>query len=122
MLTAAPKVQSFLQENSEHRPDQYAVLVAVRAAILVFDPAIEEQFKYGGILFGAPKQSCGLFSYANHVSLEFSEGAALPDEGKLLEGSGKLRRHIKLMTTEDIEPKRAVYFIELALNASRLVL
>lgn len=38
----------------------------------------------------------------NHVTLGFNYGAELPDPKTLLEGSGKLYRHIKIKTTEDL--------------------
>jgi hypothetical protein len=40
------------------------------------------------------------FAYVNvftsHVNVGFFQGAALPDPGRLLEGSGKCMRHVKL--------------------------
>ncbi|KAG1648077.1 ATM1-type heavy metal exporter [Nymphon striatum] len=51
--------------------------------------------KYGGIIVeriaGEPKtHCCGYFIYAQHVSLEFSNGVLLPDPDNILEGRGKL--------------------------------
>ena len=54
----------------------------------------------------AEKPFCGIFSYAKHVSLEFGAGASLPDKLKVLEGEGKLRRHIKLSSAQDIAEKQ----------------
>ena len=47
----------------------------------------------------------GIYSYKDHVSLEFSNGARLDDRNGVLEGSGKLRRHVKLYNKDDIEKK-----------------
>lgn len=73
--------------------------------------------KYGGIIVekvaGQPKSHCcGYFVYQHHVSLEFSRGAQLDDPDGILEGSGKLRRHIKLKDTSDIQVKRCSEFLE----------
>jgi hypothetical protein len=51
---------------------------------------------------GAPTACLGdaAFGYVNvftaHVNVGFFQGAALADPGRLLEGSGKLMRHVKL--------------------------
>ena len=43
---------------------------------------------------------CARFGYVNvftsHVNVGFFHGAALPDPGRLLQGTGKLMRHVKL--------------------------
>jgi len=51
------------------------------------------------------------------VSLEFGDGAALPDEHGVLEGAGKLRRHIKLCALDDVEQKHVLQYLTLALRA-----
>ncbi|MEO9896124.1 MAG: DUF1801 domain-containing protein [Paracoccaceae bacterium] len=73
--------------------------------------------KYGGIIVeriaGDPKtQCCGYFIYAQHVSLEFSSGVLLPDPDNILEGKGKLRRHIKLKNSQDLQTKQCRRFLE----------
>jgi len=65
---------------------------------------------YGGLVFereaGAHRSLvCGLYAYAQHLSIEFSHGAALPDPLGVLEGAGKFRRHIKLRSMGDILAK-----------------
>lgn len=81
-------------------------------------PSISEEVKYGGILFSTGQPFCGVFSYAKHVSLEFGAGAFLPDKYKVLEGEGKLRRHIKLFSAQDISGKHVREYLALALKAS----
>lgn len=41
----------------------------------------------------------------DHVQLGFYNGSSLRDTNKLLSGSGKYVRHIKVQTVEDIDPK-----------------
>ncbi len=83
------------------------------------DSSISEEVKYGGILFSVEKPFCGIFSYAKHVSLEFGAGASLPDKFKVLEGEGKLRRHIKLLSAQDITKKHVSEYLLLTLKASQ---
>lgn len=73
--------------------------------------------KYGGVIIeriaGQPKtHCCGYFIYTQHVSLEFSNGVLLPDGDNILEGTGKRRRHIKLMDIQDLQTKRCRHFLE----------
>src|SRR5712691_601134 len=46
---------------------------------------------------------CVIAPYTSHVNLMFSRGASLPDPAGLLEGTGKLARHVKLRTAEDLQ-------------------
>ena len=39
----------------------------------------------------------------NHVTFGFLRGTSLPDPEKLLEGTGKNLRHVKLWTVEDLK-------------------
>ena len=53
----------------------------------------------------------GIFTYKDHVSLEFSKGVDLNDPDGVLEGSGKLRRHLKLYQLQDVADKNAAFFL-----------
>ena len=76
---------------------------------------------YGGTMFerepGVYKTGfCGVFAYANHVSLEFGRGVELTDPDGVLEGKGKLRRHIKLKSLGDLQAKAVESFIKQAIE------
>ena len=79
---------------------------------------VDEEVKYGGILFAAPVPFCGIFVYKQHVSVEFSHGAKIVDPHGLLEGKGKGRRHVKLHTLEDLEKKYLTDYLRLAQKAA----
>jgi hypothetical protein len=104
-----------LRRNDELR---YHLVAAVRQLALQAGPAVTEQVKYGGILFAGSGGFCGLFSYTNHITVEFGSGASLPDPHSVLEGKGKGRRHIKLMAAGDIEAKHLRDYIALAYAAA----
>jgi hypothetical protein len=66
--------------------------------------------KYGGVVVesipgNTESQFMGYFIYEKHTSIEFSYGADLSDPYKVLEGTGKKRRHIKLVDVQDIQTK-----------------
>jgi hypothetical protein len=96
-------------------PERHQLISAIRALILGLDAGVSEEIKYGGILFSAGQPFCGIFSYTEHVSVEFGQGAQLRDEFAVLEGKGKFRRHIKLTHQQDIEYKHLAAYLAQAL-------
>ena len=112
-----PRVANLLEDIRRLSEDRFALVQALRKLVLDLDSGVSEEVKYGGLLFSAGKPFCGVFAYAKHVSLEFGDGAALPDEHGVLEGAGKLRRHIKLGTMNDVGQKHVLHYLTLALRA-----
>jgi hypothetical protein len=117
-MTTSPRIAQLLEDIRSLDEGRYTLVQALRRQILSLDPAVTEEVKYGGLLFGTDKPFCGVFAYTKHVSLEFGAGASLPDPRNTLEGSGKLRRHIKLTTLQDIADKYVHAYLALALQAS----
>lgn len=108
------RVAAFLQDISLTHPHQYALVSAVRDLVLALGSDIVEEVKYGGILFGRETHFCGVFAYAQHVNVEFGDGASLHDMYSVLEGKGKLRRHIKLGQLGDLKQKHLLHYLRLA--------
>jgi hypothetical protein len=81
---------------------------------LIFDnvPNMNERMQYGGILCSLDDDVAGLFAYTHHISLEFGHGATFKDPNKLLEGKGKYRRHLKFKSMEEVETKKALFYIQ----------
>lgn len=99
---------------------QHALVQAVRSLARRTLGPLDEEVKYGGVLFSSNGvQVGGVFAYAQHVSVEFSRGAAIQDPFGYLEGAGKSRRHVKLRANEDIGRKHLAGYLPLALEASR---
>jgi hypothetical protein len=48
-------------------------------------------------------QVCYIAPFNTHVNLGFFNGAELPDPDGLLEGTGKLLRHVKIRSEADLE-------------------
>ena len=103
----ADRISKLLEDIRLLDSERFELVQALRKIVLGLAPSISEEVKYGGI-----------FSYARHVSLEFGEGASLPDKFKVLEGEGKLRRHIKLSSDQDISEKHVREYLALAFKAS----
>ncbi len=78
---------------------QKEIVQELRKLILKTLPSTTEEFKWN-----QPYYSFGyIAALKEHVNLGFWFGARLKD--KLLEGTGKNLRHIKLRTLKDIKPK-----------------
>lgn len=118
MPTTADRVAQLLEDLRAHDADRYALVQTLREAALDIDASVTEEVKYCGILFSAARPFCGIFTYTKHVSLEFSEGAALPDPHGVLEGQGKGRRHIKLATVQDMAAKHVAGYLKHAFQAA----
>lgn len=99
--------------------DQAEIVVALTEIVIDALPDATMREMYGGtvieLIKDAPKSRIGgIYRYADHVSLEFTQGRLLDDPGNVLEGAGKTRRHIKLRCLEDIADKGCKHFIVLA--------
>lgn len=111
------KVQLFLEELSLTDPDKYEILSFLRKIVFGQGANISEKMMYGGIIFSFKGEDFGgVFAYKKHVSMEFSQGYKFDDPQKLLEGSGKFRRHLKFLAKEEVAEKNVRYFIEQALT------
>lgn len=113
-----PKVERFLQDLQLTHPDLHAIVQTVRAVVRDVAPATSEKMMYGGILFSAPAQFCGVFAYSAHVTMEFGQGAELDDPHRALEGRGKFRRHIRLQAIADIASKHLKDYVAQAFAMS----
>ena len=95
-----------------YEPDVQAVALALRRVVIdEVGPCHESIFQFYGesvvsILYSTtPKRMkdniCLAVIYRNHVNLMFPRGVDLTDPKKLLEGSGKVMRHVKMLTVAD---------------------
>ena len=81
-----------------------------RALLVEIKPGITEvpwgNQKIAGYGVGPKKMSehfCYIAPQKNYVNLGFMYGADLPDPEGLLEGSGKLLRHVRIRSRKDLE-------------------
>jgi hypothetical protein len=94
----------------EQAPQHADLLQSVRALIAHIDPdahevtaRVEGSVWWGG---GTAKMKDGYvwaMPHAKHVNLGFFKGALLPDPDRVLQGTGKLIRHVKLHSRADLE-------------------
>ena len=115
--SSTPKITSFLEDIQSISADNDKMTLQIRELFFKFDKNLVEDIKYGGLVFMREKDLIGgIFFYKEHASLEFSHGANLSDPYSVLEGKGKLRRHIKLKTLADIKERHVSHYIKEALE------
>ena len=76
----------------------------LRSFIKSSAPDSDESLNVGWrvISFGRKKKFCAIAPHSRWVNLQFHNGTALNDPKKLLEGSGKTMRHVKIEVTGDL--------------------
>ena len=107
---AKPKISDALAEQVESAIDEIVAQIC---------PDAVGRPMYGGVLYEREPGVfhtgvCGVFCYKHHISIEFSQGFLLKDDAGVLEGKGKLRRHIKLRSVDDLQSKSVAQYIEQA--------
>ena len=105
-------VQQLIDDIEAYHPDRIELFMLLRDTAFLLHPQTKEKVMYGGIMFSLANDYGGIFSYKNHISFEFTAGANFDDPGKLLEGKGKFRRHLKFRSIEDIENKNLSYYLK----------
>lgn len=59
---------------------------------------------------------CAIAPQKAYVNLMFAKGTQLPDPNHLLEGTGKLARHVKLKTLDDVDKPTVQTLIAVAVE------
>jgi predicted enzyme related to lactoylglutathione lyase len=105
------------------------IAIRLREIILNLDPEACEVVRLGdrASTFGVgPKKMSEGYAYIlphkKWVNLGFYKGAPLMDKSKLLEGTGKELRHIKIHTFEDANRPEIKELLKLALNERKMAL
>jgi hypothetical protein len=95
--------------------------LALRAIVLEEAPEARELFSKGyavaiGFTFTGKMRDCfcHIATYARHVNLGFNRGTSLPDPKKILVGTGKAIRHIRIGSQNDLQLPHVRRFIRAA--------
>lgn len=104
---------------------QASIVDALEELVVEIAPDAHLRPMYGGTVIELEKDNPksrigGIYSYNEHVSLEFSNGVQLGDQNGVLEGSGKLRRHVKLYTKDDIDKKACRSLLDQAIEQAEM--
>ena len=76
-------------------------------------PNVSESLKWGMPVYEQDKLICSIRLAKEFVALQFYQsGTNLPDPNRLLEGTGKKMRHIKIWSKKDIRKKLFITLIK----------
>jgi hypothetical protein len=106
-------------------PEVRSLALKSRALVLEIIPDAQEQIDAPAKLLGygfGPKYAdtiCVILLAKAWVSLGFYRATELPDPGHLLEGTGKVHRHVKLKAEKDVDSPALRALLEAALDAYR---
>ncbi|MCL2912685.1 DUF1801 domain-containing protein [Shewanella corallii] len=94
---------------------QLTTVNSLRHRILGLGDDIKEEFKWGRPCYSNSRGPfCYLASAKDHATLGFEQGAGLSDPEGLLEGEGKLMRHIKFSGSLSHDSPSVVALLEQA--------
>ena len=111
--TAMPSTDDLRALITRLQPQHEALYLAAHALVLdaVPDARYEADLVDGSIGYGARQYGYGgwgmaaLSAHKGWVSLFFMQGVEVPDPDGVLEGSGKLLRHVKLRSIQALETR-----------------
>lgn len=90
----------------DDNPALQKVVRGLRTLVKAAVPGVKITVNSRGIpTFEAKDPFCFYMVGKNHVTFGFHYGTSLDDPERLLEGTGKNLRHVKLRTVEDLEKK-----------------
>jgi hypothetical protein len=107
--TAAPAPEELLELLAARRPLVAPIVLALREMVVREAPdATESVYSVYAVVdlftFARPSDAfIHIVAYEKHVNLGFNQGALLPDPHKLIRGTGKKIRHIRIITAEDLK-------------------
>ena len=117
--------QAMLDLLAPYSPEVRELALKTRTLVLKQVPEVQEQVDktakmlcYG---FG-PKYAdsiCVIMLAKEWVTLGFYRGTELPDPDALLEGKGKVHRHVKIKTEDDVKASALRKLLQEALKAYR---
>ncbi len=102
---------------SKQKSPQKEICQKLRNIILKTIPEINEEMRVGVPCYGSTKEDiCGKYyiaSLKDHVNLGFSLKGLTKEEIKLLEGTGKTMKHIKVHSLKEIDEKKIIKILKL---------
>ena len=96
-------------------PEHHAIVAELRKLMREFGPQTTEVMAYGIPAWKGRRILVVLSPTKKDITFAFSRGAEFTDRYNLLRGVGKLSKHVKLKTVNDINPAALRDYIKQAL-------
>lgn len=120
-LCHSPQNQNPSRPTSEtsHRPGSGS-FGHLRKFILTTEPRLQEKMLWGnpGYVLGKHKVAF-IYTISDHVNFGFFHGTKIKDPYKLLEGTGKGMRHIKVRSLADIKKRQFAALLKRAVALAK---
>jgi hypothetical protein len=106
-------------------PEVRRLALSLRARVRDLVPDAQEKVIGGykslnyGFGSGMRDQFAAIVLHKEHVNLQVPRGVDLPDPGRMLEGTGKAMRHVKIRTDETIRSDEIKELVESAAALAR---
>lgn len=103
----------------ERLPEDIQLITnSVRELILENYPELKEEYKWSMPNYSYKGLVCYLQASKSHLNVGFHKGKELEalDKNKLLQGSGKTMRHIRIKKQEEIKTEILIPLIQAAIN------
>ena len=101
--------------GKEGNPELSKVVKKLKSLVKQLVPGTAQTVNAWGVpTFEVDQPFCFYMAGKNHVTCGFHQGTSLADPGKVLEGTGKNIRHVKLKTLQDLDSKGLRKLIEQA--------
>jgi uncharacterized protein YdhG (YjbR/CyaY superfamily) len=97
-------------------PEHRAVVSRLRALMKKHAPHAKEGISYGILAWKMKRMIAVVNATRHHITFAFSGGAHFEDKYGLLEGVGKVSKHVKLTSLADINATALRYYIKQAVD------
>ena len=105
-------IQSFAKEIQEIARQVRNLIHEIYPEVVEVVWVRQKNIGFGTGIKKTTEHFCWLMPANNHVNLGFNYGAELPDPKNLLEGTGKLFRHIKIKSSEQLINKDLIRMLK----------
>ena len=106
------EIEEYIEKQ---KSPQREIIQRVREMILKSFPDIKEEFKMGVPWYEGKYY---VVAFKDHVNLGFSVKGLSEEEKALFEGKGKMMRHVKFYSLEDVDEKGVVKLLKLVAEKS----
>ncbi|KPK80545.1 MAG: hypothetical protein AMS27_16850 [Bacteroides sp. SM23_62_1] len=98
-----PKVIEYINAAQSHQKE---IMLTIRKMIFELVPDVGEAIKWGTPVYSRIKNICYMAAFKKHVTFAFYNGQMLKDPDGILEGTGKMMKHIKFKKIEDVDQEQ----------------
>lgn len=97
-------------------PEHQGIVKFIRQVMSEMAPEAKEGISYGIPAWKGKRMIAVISPTKKDITFAFSRGAELKDKYKLLRGVGKVSKHLKFKTEEDVKKTVLGYYIKQALD------